>query len=127
MSRIRHARPSPSLVIAILALMVAIGGTAYAASKVGGKDLKSLKVRSNELTLQPGAEGGVRANCKRGERYVSGGWDATPANAPLPALNITTAGPTVGAARNPRGFELIAANTGAQQAFVSVNALCLKK
>jgi hypothetical protein len=55
MSKIRAKRPSPSLVISILALFVALGGSAYAASKVGTKDIKNkaitaAKIKKNAIT-----------------------------------------------------------------------------
>ena len=48
-------RPSPALVIAILALFVALGGTAYAAAKIGTKDIKNnaitaAKIKKNAVT-----------------------------------------------------------------------------
>jgi hypothetical protein len=55
MPKIRAKRPSPSLVISILALFVALGGSAYAASKVGTKEIKnkaitSAKIKKNAIT-----------------------------------------------------------------------------
>src|SRR6476659_6507067 len=55
MSNIRAKRPSPSLVISILALFVALGGSAYAASKIGSKDIKknaitAAKSKKNAVT-----------------------------------------------------------------------------
>jgi hypothetical protein len=55
MSKIRAKRPSPSLVISLLALFVALGGSAYAASKVGTKDIKNkaitaAKIKKNAIT-----------------------------------------------------------------------------
>ena len=54
-SKLRSRRPSPSLVISILALFVALGGSAYAASKVGTKDIKknavtAIKIKKNAVT-----------------------------------------------------------------------------
>jgi len=55
MPQTRSFRPSPSLVISILALMVALGGTAYAAAKIGSKDIKknaitASKIKKNAVT-----------------------------------------------------------------------------
>lgn len=55
MPKIRAKRPSPSLVISILALFVALGGSAYAASKVGTKEIKNkaitaAKIKKNAIT-----------------------------------------------------------------------------
>jgi hypothetical protein len=47
MSPLRNKRPSPALVIAILALIAALGGTAVAAKKFGGSKIKrnAIKVK----------------------------------------------------------------------------------
>jgi len=55
MPKIRANKPSPSLVISILALFVALGGSAYAASKVDTKDIKNkaittAKIKKNAIT-----------------------------------------------------------------------------
>lgn len=42
-------RPSPALVIALIALFVSIGGVGYAASKIGTNDLKNGAVTSKKL------------------------------------------------------------------------------
>lgn len=41
MSKARAKRPSPALVISLLALFVALGGSAYAAKKIGTKEIKN--------------------------------------------------------------------------------------
>ena len=38
--RFRFLRPSPSMIVAVLALVVALGGTSYAALVVTGKSVK---------------------------------------------------------------------------------------
>jgi hypothetical protein len=55
MSKIWGKRPSPSLVISILALFVALGGSAYAASKIGTKNIRNnaitaAKIKKNAIT-----------------------------------------------------------------------------
>jgi hypothetical protein len=55
MTRLRAKRPSPALVISILALFVALGGSAYAASKIGTKQIKNnaitaAKIKNNAVT-----------------------------------------------------------------------------
>ena len=68
MSKIRGKRPSASLVISILALFVALGGSAYAASKIGSKDIKknaitAAKIKKNAVTttkLRNGAVTGAK-------------------------------------------------------------------
>ncbi|MGH2590136.1 MAG: hypothetical protein ACRDGW_04990, partial [Actinomycetota bacterium] len=58
------------------ALVVALGGSAYAGtnvgSKVGGKDLRPFIERDGaQVTIQPGASAQSSAECKRGERAVA--------------------------------------------------------
>ncbi len=55
MSQQRPARPSPALVISIIALFVALGGSAYAVKRVGTKELKAsavttAKIKRNAVT-----------------------------------------------------------------------------
>ena len=49
MSSIRGRRPSPSLVIALLALFVSLGGTSYAVSKIGTRQIANNSIRSDDL------------------------------------------------------------------------------
>jgi hypothetical protein len=49
MSSIRGRRPSPALVIALLALFVSLGGTSYAVSKIGTRQVANNSLRSTDL------------------------------------------------------------------------------
>jgi hypothetical protein len=49
MNLIRGRRPSPSMVIALLALFVSLGGTSYAVSKIGTRQISNNSVRSEDL------------------------------------------------------------------------------
>lgn len=49
MSHVRLRRPSPALVVAVVALVVALGGTSYAAFKVGTKDIKNGAVTAKKI------------------------------------------------------------------------------
>ncbi len=49
MSSIRGRRPSPSVVIALLALFVSLGGTSYAVSKIGSRQIANNSLRSTDL------------------------------------------------------------------------------
>jgi hypothetical protein len=42
-------RPSPALVISVLALFVALGGTGYAALSINGKDIRNGSVAGSKL------------------------------------------------------------------------------
>jgi hypothetical protein len=53
--RIHLTRPSPSMIVAVLAIMVTVGGTSYAASKVTSAQIKnntikSVDIRNNSVT-----------------------------------------------------------------------------
>jgi hypothetical protein len=55
MSKLRPKRPSPAMVIPIFALCVALGGTAWAAKKIGTNNLKknavtTAKIKKNAVT-----------------------------------------------------------------------------
>ncbi|MSO42587.1 MAG: hypothetical protein EXQ70_12000 [Solirubrobacterales bacterium] len=55
MGKILKRRPSPALVIAVIALIAALVGTAYAAKKINGKSIKNAsipgkKLKSNTVT-----------------------------------------------------------------------------
>jgi hypothetical protein len=49
MNSIRGRRPSPSLAIALLALFVSLGGTSYAVSKIGSRQITNNSLRSTDL------------------------------------------------------------------------------
>lgn len=72
---------SPATVIATLALMVAIGGSAYALSKnsVGAKELGKVVVRAKSETVGSGNGATIVKPCRKGEELLSGGagWKAT--------------------------------------------------
>ncbi len=57
MSRIKRAKPSPALVVSLVALFVALGSGAYAASKIGTKDIKNQAVTGKKL-----AKNAVKSN-----------------------------------------------------------------
>lgn len=64
----RHARPSPALVVAALALFVALGGSVYAAARIDGRTIRVKSLPGNRLKpasvpgnrLKPGAIAGNR-------------------------------------------------------------------
>jgi hypothetical protein len=49
MSRLRLKAPSPALIISIIALFAAIGGTSYAAATIGTNDIKNKAVTNAKL------------------------------------------------------------------------------
>ena len=49
MSRLRISRPSPAMVVAIIALIVAISGSAYAAGKIGTRQIKKNAISTKKI------------------------------------------------------------------------------
>jgi hypothetical protein len=70
MPKPRAKRPSPALIISMLALFVAIGGSAYAAKKIGTKEIKknaitTAKIKKNAVTtakIKNNAVNGAKVN-----------------------------------------------------------------
>jgi hypothetical protein len=60
-------KPSPSLAVSVAALLVALGGTSYAAVQIGSQEIKNDSIQSKDVknkTLQSGdlAKGGVKSS-----------------------------------------------------------------
>jgi hypothetical protein len=49
MSILKNRRPSPSMIIAILALVIALGGTAYAAQSINGGSIQKQSIGGGKL------------------------------------------------------------------------------
>ena len=71
MSKLKKRRPSPSMIVAVIALIVALGGTAYAAGSINGgsiqkqtigggklkqKTLTGFQINTNKLGVVPSAK-----------------------------------------------------------------------
>jgi hypothetical protein len=71
MNKLRKARPSPAMIVAIVALIAALGGTAYAAGQINGgaivkqsigggklkqKTLTGFQINTNKLGIVPSAK-----------------------------------------------------------------------
>jgi hypothetical protein len=70
-SKLKHLRPSPAMIVALVALVAALGGTAYAAGQINGnaiqkqsigagklkkKTLTGYQINTNKLGVVPAAE-----------------------------------------------------------------------
>jgi hypothetical protein len=71
MRRLPITRPSPAMIVAIIALIVALGGTAYAAKKIGSKQLKknavtTKKIKNGAVTAPKLANGVISQAAKTG-------------------------------------------------------------
>jgi hypothetical protein len=49
MGHLLRQRPSPAMIVALIALFVALGGSSYAALKVGSKNIKTGAVSSRAI------------------------------------------------------------------------------
>jgi hypothetical protein len=113
--KIKLGRPSPAMAVALIALFLAVGGNvvAYglgrnsvrsrdiAPGAVKASDLGHLQLRRSgpildlDTTAHDGiyAEAGGFAKCKRGERLITGGSEATDGKAVAPYMRIVDEGP----------------------------------
>jgi hypothetical protein len=99
MPKPRAKRPSPALLISMTALFVAIGGSAYAAKKIGAKQIKKIAVsgaKINESSLGPvpsatNAENATNAvNAANFSRYCASGLKKA---SPGQTVTLLTVGP----------------------------------
>ena len=102
MKRLRHARPSPALLISVVALVAAVAGTAVAADPVANTSVTKKKVKkiakkqankavartlpigfgelaaidehTETISVPANSHEGVTASCESGESVISGGW-----------------------------------------------------
>jgi hypothetical protein len=61
MRRILKQRPSPSMVVAFIALLVALGGTGYAATQLPNKSVGSKQLKNNAVTAKKIKSGAVNS------------------------------------------------------------------
>jgi hypothetical protein len=119
MNRIkRHL--SPSLVISIIALSVALGGTAFALSSnsVGARELKPVVMREKEHTVAPHTTKVIDVKCGKGQQLTGGGVEELghPAN-----TDVEDSHP------RGNGWEASVTNSDHVSHDVDAEALCLKK
>jgi hypothetical protein len=62
LSKLRPRRPSPSMVVAFIALLVALGGTGYAASQLPNNSVGSKQLKNNAVTAKKIKNGAVKSN-----------------------------------------------------------------
>lgn len=106
MKRLKSLRVSPSMVVAMLALFVALGGSAYAATKIGTNQIKNnaittKKIKKNAVTaakIKNGAVTGSKINLST-LGTVPSATHATTADSATKATEATTAA-TAGTATN---------------------------
>jgi hypothetical protein len=115
--------------VGYLALAVALGGSAYAGTKVisgkvGGKDLRPFVVRDgNEVSILPQRAGTSTAECNRGERALAplGAGSLQDGNGAV--LNSVS---SLGVGKR-QGFFLTALNSTSQPQTYQARVLCLRR
>lgn len=88
----RIHKPSPALVVAVLALVVAFGGTSYAALSIGKNSVGAKQLRKNSVRSGKVADGSLLAR-----DFKAGQLPAGPQGAPGAQGDAGPAGPTAGA------------------------------
>jgi len=77
-----RTRPSPALVVAVAALVVALGGTSYAAGMIGSADIKDNSIRSKDIRSDAVKGSDVRDGSLKAKDFKAG---SLPAGAQGPA------------------------------------------
>jgi hypothetical protein len=122
-------KPSPALIVAGLALVLALAGTSIAASQlgknsVGARELGKVKQRSKTDSIDPAVNdrGAATAKCKSGEQLLGGG-------ATLPNADPASTDPPSIEQNGPLGQRrwTAVAHSDNDTVTLRVTALCLKK
>jgi len=94
LKKVRPGKPSPAMAVALLALFVALGGSAYAVNTVGSADIIDESILTQDVRGKPGTAtvaavngsltgddiAGQPPNAANGTPYINGslsGWDLT--------------------------------------------------
>ena len=113
-------RLSPSLVISIIALCVALGGTAFAlaSDSVGARELRPIVVRAQDQPVGAGETSVIDVQCASGQQLTGGGIEELTHSK---ALVVEDSHP------HHNGWEGTVTNTGPNTRRADAEALCLKK
>lgn len=111
---------SPSFVISLVALFVALGGTAFAlaGNSVGARELKQIVMRDNERSVAPGKTRVIDVECKSGQQLTGGG---------VEVLGHSNAMYVEDSHPHGNGWEATVTNKGRVAHDGDAEALCLKK
>lgn len=119
------------LVVAVIVL--AMGASAYAGSRIGSKDLKGMRFVDATKTIKDGQRKNVKANCRKGEVVINVGYAITPElqTDPTPVANVVSLFATKrsGKGRGPDQVLLDVSNPGNSGRSFQADAFgwCLKK
>lgn len=114
---------SPSLVISIIALSVALSGSALALTRnsVGADELKTVQLKSTTGTLPPGQSADLTRNCNGGQQVLGGG---VAVDTQTSAVQVESSHPYYG---NGDGWEATVSSSSGAAHDIKVEVLCLKK
>lgn len=85
MLRMPSRRPSPAMVVALIALFVALGGSGYAAISINGKDIENRSIAGKKLKRNAVTGGLVKNRSLRARDFKRGQLPAGPQGPPGPA------------------------------------------
>ncbi len=68
MSKLRVRRPSPALVLAFIALLATLGGTAWAAKKIGTKQIKANSITTGKIKKNAVTTAKIKGNAVTGAK-----------------------------------------------------------
>jgi hypothetical protein len=72
---LRYSRPSPALVISVLALFVALGGVGYAAATINGADIKNKSIAGKKLKNKAITGAKIKGSAVTGSKVKAGSLD----------------------------------------------------
>jgi hypothetical protein len=78
MGNLRRLRPSPALVISLIALFVAMGGIGYAAAKIGTSDIENGAVTTKKLHNKAVTTKKIKANAVTGAKAKESSFGQVP-------------------------------------------------
>jgi hypothetical protein len=116
--------PSPALVVAMLALVLTLGGTGYAASQTGAVKLV-YRLRKSSVIGHIGQT--FTVDCPNGTRPTGGGFSTTPAtdvvlnSGPFDSATNSFAG---GSVQSANGWRVSFYNHGSSSSQLTIYAVC---
>ena len=112
--------PSPGLVVGLLALFVALSGTAVAALNESAP-VNSATVRMASGAMNPTSEGAFKSGCLAGERAIAGGWHQHASGNAKGVFSLDDA-----PSEDQTSWNVYLVNTDDQPARVDVFVVCAK-
>lgn len=121
----RYSRPSPALVISVLALFVALGGVGYAAATINGADIKNKTIAGKKLKNKTITGAKIKGSAVTGSKVKAGSLDKSDFKAGT--LLQGPAGPAGPAGQNAATnitYRTFLANTAGNGALGEAGATC---